>query len=494
MTTWQVPGRLERHWPWAVYVAVALLAVAGLRAGTGWPPLPFRAECAPGVAEATITRDGTPHRECVGVTDDFAFEPRLAGVAAALRANNAAATRGSPGSYVTVAYVGPLTHPDPRVVHRLEGAVAGAQRANQSSVIGDRPRVRLLLANTGSDGSRWGPVVTDLIARTRTHENVRAVAGVGLSQDSTLRIARRLAGASLAMVGDIVSAAEIDRRAADGFARVNPHVGSQVAALARQVRADGRLRTATLVGSASRTDLYTLSLAAAFKRSMGGLWRAGGANEYPFGDDPENEFDVIARNLCSGTSPDLVFYAGRAQDLPRFIGYLAQRTCRAEPLTVVTGSDAVMLTGPQAEYRRALAALRAAPLTLLYVPLAEPSLLRDPRHNPDADQWARFERDYTGVLGFDGAHLRSGWGIMAHDAVLTAVRAVRLASGASGRVPSASQVRNMLYLIKTSSSAVPGASGYVEIDAATGNRVVRRLPVVRLHADGRVELLRFQKV
>lgn len=484
------PPRRRRRWLVALIVALVLIVVAPLIIcwirGCGI----FAPTCASGVPKVEVeVAKGETREECVGVTDSFAFEPRFRHVVDTLAKENAYATEGGPGSYVTIAFLGPLTNPDPRVVHQLEGAVTAQHRSNREALVGDRPRIRMVLANTSSTAAHWRKVTDDLVDMTKEQDRLVAVASMGLSQDETRWAAERLSGVKLPMVVDIVTSEEIDKNAVNGIARVSPTTDEELAALGRYVPEKSRLRRAMMVSYSQENDLYTRSLVRGFERHFADLWRRGGRINNPFGEDPANEFRTIIGNLCSENAPDTVLYAGRGKDLPLFLAYLGNRNCHPERITVLTGSDAVRLMSDTAENAPGIAALRSShnPISLLYVPLAEPSVLRDPSKNPAAAQYLKFEQSFQG-LGFATADLSTGWAIMAHDAVLTAAHAVRRAA-LSGELPEPAAVRNQIYLITSAANSVPGASGEIRIDSATGNRISQLLPVLRFRPGEEPELL-----
>jgi ABC-type branched-subunit amino acid transport system substrate-binding protein len=461
----------------AVVVLVAAVLVYVMRRG--------EPECADGIPRVGVRSGDQVRQECIGVTGSFAFEPRFGSVMAALRKENAFATQGGAGTYVTLAFLGPLTNADERVVHQLEGAVTGQHRANQEPLVGEHPRIKLVLANMDSTEGHWRQISDELIEMVRGPDHLVAVAGLGLSQRETLWAAQRLRTADLPMVSDIVTTDKIDKTQAVGLARVNPRVGDEVAALAEYVGAKTKLRRAMLVNSAKEGDLYAESLTTAFKKSMGRYWRAGGEVGDPFGENPGNEFNVIVGNLCSVRPPDMIMYAGRGGDLPKFIGYLSNRNCHPDPITIVTGSDTVRLILDDPENRQAVAALgaRRNPISLIYTPLAEPSVLRD--RSPRL--YEGFERSFRN-LGFEPEHLRTGWAIMSHDAVITEALAIRRAAPVQG-LPAAAKVRDSLYLLSSPANSVPGASGQFQLDPDTGNRAGLQLPVLRLRPDREPEVL-----
>ncbi len=476
------PKRYRKPWPWII---VAIVTVALLAVGT---PIVWRrlSECDADVLRVAVA--DPPLDECVGVTGSYAFEPRFQRVVAALAKENEFATKDGENTYVTVAFMGPLTSPDGRVVHQLEGAVAGQHRSNREDLVGDRPRIRLVLANTDSLQSHWKEVTDRLVEMVDGPEHLVAVASLGLSTVETVQAARRLSEARLPMVADVVTADEIDKTKIAGFARVNPTVGNELEAISLYMRT-AKQRSAMMVTYSEETDLYTASLAAAFKKYLGGYWKQGGSINNPFGRNPSIEFKMIVGNLCSPTPPDTIFYGGRGRDLPTFIGYLSNRNCHPERITIVTGSDAAGILTDSAGGKQVAKALSSSdkPISLIYAPLAEPSVLRDRNRNPLAGQYERFEQTFKS-LGFDPAHLRTGWGIMSHDAVLTCAHAIRLAA-MSQPLPEPEKVRDYLYLLSSSANNVPGASGQIEILPDTGNRRVLQMPVLRLNPGGDPEVL-----
>lgn len=106
--------------------------------------------------------------------------------------------------YVTVAFMGPLTSKDPRVVSELEGAYTAQSEANAT---GNFPKIRVALANQGRDESHWQDAVAPLVKMdANPDDHLLAVVGLGLSQDESLDAARALNRAAIPMVGDIITA------------------------------------------------------------------------------------------------------------------------------------------------------------------------------------------------------------------------------------------------------------------------------------------------
>ncbi|MDP4509149.1 ABC transporter substrate-binding protein [Nonomuraea turcica] len=479
---WQTLGRLTRR---LIAVIGALLVLTAVAIPVGLV-IRNRFYCDPyDVRRVSVTEAEHEREECVGVSGGYAFERRFDGIVQAMARENAFATKGGSGSYVTIAFLGPLTQPEPRVVHQLEGAVAAQRRANRGEVAGVTPLIKLVLANTDSTESNWRETTEDLLAMVDSDDRLVAVAGLGRSTSSTLESLKLLATKNLAMVGDAVTSDAIDRTKVHGFVRVNPRVSEQVRLLATYVgdsaekAAGGKgWRTAALIHSAKPGDLYADSLAAEFKKHMKKQWDAGGDVAYPFSDPPGNQWQIIMSNLCA-RPPDMIFYAGRGRDLHAFVRSLSESAKCLGPVKIVTGSDAVRLKAEQSP----LGTFDA--VSLIYAPLAEPLLL-DCAEN---QSYQRLLEAYQS-LGFDKEHLGTGWGIMAHDAVLAAAQAVRWAAGGSGKDPvTPGDVAGILPLFAQPNTAVSGASGPVMFDSAAGNRLGLHLPVLQFRQGGTPDVL-----
>ncbi|MEU0719207.1 hypothetical protein ABZ498_18790 [Streptomyces lavendulocolor] len=439
--------------------------------------------------------------ECVGITDGRdghnLFGKGLQPALAAIDAENRAATK-SPG-YVTVALLGPLTDgPNSlsggRAVHQVEGAFIAQHRANQGNAY---PKIRLVLANTGSEQKDWRTVTDWLKPMTSTKDRLVAVTGMGLSRQETIDAARALSKASVPMIGDLITAAGLDTTGTidngpkiTGLVRVAPTVNTQLAAISRHLQDRPGLKTAALVSAPftpnNTPDLYTQSLEKAFYDHATGLRPYLDRGDVYFNFDVRNGADrtslnTISKNLCGRVTPDLVFYAGRATYLPTFLENLHQRQCRTTPITVVTGSDAATLD-------RKIPALNDpdAPISVLYVPLADPAQLSS-KNNPDralykafADEFGRPHHGHT----FDPGHLASGWAVMAHDAFLTASLAIGKAVDPPQTPPHINAVGAQLYLFDTT-NVIEGAGGIFRIDTRTGNRISTHDPrVVQLGTTG----------
>lgn len=504
------PGRDGRSWlslrrhPWLSACAALLVLVAG--AATRWLPSdsPSPSNAPSPSSTPSVAPCGSTHtppmlstgKECVGVADGGdpdVFGPGLRSVLERIARQNDEAVKA--GSYVTVAFMGPLTSNERRLIAELRGAAVAQDLFNSESA--DLPRIRLVLANQG-DGSRyWKQAVHSLKQMIGPPHRLLAVTGLGPSQKETLEAVRELAEASIPMVADIstadgfnmTGAVEDSGKEISNLVRVAISNTDQLNAIASELGAP-RPRTAALVKvKNTRTgsyDLYTQSLAASFQKHdrLGRFLHEEAAFDYDPGEGA-TPLQEISRRLCE-VDPriDKVFFAGRAADLEVFLWQLNLRSCREKKITVVTGSDAASLRETASPHlyrgdgkRPPVLGRKEAPIKIMYVPLADPGQLR----KSNGFLFRYFANAYT--KEYEAHELDTGWAITAYDAVRTAASAIRRATEKSGTatpaLPSLCEVGEQLHRLDT--DYIAGASGYIRIDPDTGDRLdlpsrVRTLP------------------
>ena len=201
--------------------------------------------------------------ECVGVTDgSHVFDPSLATVEGKITAENR--TVQSAGDFVSVALLTPLTT-DPgsdvtlaRIRAELESAYTAQQYLNGQ---GFRPRIRLLLANEGSQEQAWPQVVRELQSEVASQHLV-SVVGVGLSTIPTLQTARALAACPdpLPMIGTVDTADGLNSKGPPGLSggtraqRADPRSRSGRALYRQRGRAAARLPESPQPAAAATDD------------------------------------------------------------------------------------------------------------------------------------------------------------------------------------------------------------------------------------------------
>lgn len=400
--------------------------------------------------------------------------------------------------YSTIAVMAPMgTGPrdlvGARTHHQLEGAFIAQYRANKS---GTYPKIRLVLANTGHDNSKWRTAVQALrrnsaSGATGQPGQVAAITGMGPSQQETIEAARALAkDPGIPMVADFITAAGFNTTGSidnagpiPGLTRTAVSTSSQLAAIAEDFKKRKVGGSAALMWSAvteqGTKDLYALSLKAAFLDPKLGLKPYLDKSGLDFQFDPRGGYSLlrtISDTIC-GQKIDMIFYAGRQKSMPTFLHLLKRRSCHTTPITVVTGDDAQdqkpsdpSLLDPE------------APIKVMYVPLADPKQLSqdsNPQHQFFNEFRSEFVTPHYGTA-FPPAHIDTGLAIMAYDAVTAAATAIQKASIGVDisqlTLPSTAAVRGQLYLF-TGTNVIRGASGTFVLDSVTGERVSTTLPI-----------------
>lgn len=486
----------RRRWrKWGTVIVVGLVLV--LAAVASPYVVRFVERCGPGVDRIA--------GDCIGVTDgtvdfdthlDAKTKKRLHEADQLIRKEN---KRVADEKHVTVAFLGALSITQKhnltggRAVNEIEGAAIAQRRANDGHVVGDSPKIKLVLANEGADQSHWKKVVDQLI-EMRDSDHLVAVAGFGISTKASILAAQRLSGAHIAMVEDATSADGFDTTGTalkqfgrsgriNGLTRVAVPESQRVTAMANYLKGPNVIKpqgvkSADIVVDRKATDLYSQTLATSYHAAFRDALKAGGRVDEPLiADSPDqpgikNQYDMIASNLnlCEDNPPDIVLYAGRTIFLHDLIGYLEH--CQKQHITIVTGSDAEGITD-----------FPPGDVSVLYTPSADADQLMKSRPSgyqgfvEDAQKYYA-QNHYSDFS--ESSDLRDSWAIMADDAVLTVAKAIHSARG--GDVPLADDVANTLYRLHEA-NYVNGASGKVEIDP-NGNPLHPMISIVRLFANG----------
>jgi hypothetical protein len=396
--------------------------------------------------------------ECIGTTDgSFPFNP---GDGEFTKADNDILAQNkqvvaSGNNYVTVALLSSMTWTATsalsrsKIIHQIEGAYVALHRVNVDHVTGDTPSIELLLANEGLNEAHYGTVVSQLMGMTGGNHPLDAVIGLGISSGATLQGGKGVAG--VLMVGSNLTGDALDNTDIPGFSRASTSNQADVIALAQYMAAQPSLQKTMLAhaentqpgSDPNQTDLYTSSLNQDFLAQLNQY--AVAASE-PFDPrDPSNSFSNIARDLCTTHNPPTtVLYAGRDPDLPAFSHDLALRPCVSDPITVFTGTDASGITSDTTDpaTHQVDADLAAGHITMVCPAWAAPqNWATNTTSAPPgfAGFKTRFESDFT-ANGDYGTTLDDAYAIMMHDALLTASKAIHLATLPPVTIPTPTQV------------------------------------------------------
>ena len=392
------------------------------------------------------------------------------------------------GAYATVVLLEDMT-PDPDADsllvqvtrHDIEGAAAALWRAdNSSAAFGTTPRIRLLLANFGSNGEQQEAAVAAIV-KARAEEHIVAVVGLGQSLDSTRAAAASLSAADITVIGSQVTADDMNQDLAghpiDNFFRVSPTNSEEVRAGVGYLRQRGYQHT-LLVQDLNPADSYTRTLTKAFTAAMKPEFQS------PYKAPPQltgqtradymtNVFAQKYSNICAD-KPDVVYFAGRGSDLKYFLQALADGgTCGLGPMDIVTGDDASSLVGV-----KDLALSKD--IHVYYTAIAHGGQWRAfPAGSEYVRNYDAFAKAFADN-GFPAADLDDGQAMSEHDAVFTAAVATRRAKD----VATVNTVAPFVMQLQCK-NPVGGATGYIAFPNTGGSDPVdKAMPIMQIHADG----------
>ncbi|NUP27803.1 MAG: hypothetical protein HOQ44_14105 [Nocardia sp.] len=455
----QPPPPSYRKWWWVpATIAVVVVVVAAVL----WLPTVFRTDNSCG---AGVVHSG-PQNECAGVTDGgVVFAPELADIQQRiLDENRAVESSGAPS--VSIVMLSPMTPGDKTesivtmsgIRHRLEGAHLAQLAANRTPIWGDTPKIRLLLANPGSDFAEWETAVGEIEAR-RDIDRIVAVTGIAFSVQNAVRAIEHLTGLQIPVVGSTLTAGDLP--ILRGFLRVSPTAAEHARTAAEYLAT--RSKRILIVRDDSPVDHYGRTLAEAFAASFPDDPQrfAGQAEGYDSDiGNVANTFHYMMPNICQN-APDTIYFAGRAAHALDFLTALAERRCR-EPIQVVTGDDMPYYRLSESPARIAL----ETGVTVLYTGLVHPQAWQDHPERFNRFSVEQFSPDCAGPVcyrAFSDDTLEDFAAVMEHDAVVTAVQAIRQAAGSAGTIVRSEQV---LLAMKSlhGATAVRGASGVLSFD------------------------------
>lgn len=475
------------EWPLHVVRRVALgtaaavvLAVAAWL-GFGWLQ-DSRSRCADGVVEQG------PRDECVGVTDGaYSFAPHLDAVAKKIHEENERVlANAAKEPYVSVAYLTSFTvtgedsNSAEGVRHELQGALLAQYRHNQGDLAAT-PKIRLLIANTGSRSAHWRHTVDELIARKDSPDRLVAVAGLGPSTDENLAAIRKLSENGIAMVGATMTATNIQD--INGFVRVAPTNVDEAYAAAGYLKRRG-IGTAVVIQDVAKGNLYASTLGTAFT----GAFQEGDKHrlvaermtyDSSVSSAWQNELRYMPGQLCQ-QRPQLVYFAGRGRHLTHFLDALSNRSCTDQKFTVFAGDDTTNLTAEQ------LAHAAETGVEVLYTGLSHPDMYRGSPQAVSAPSARNFQPGGLLEQWFPHDPRYDGGALMGHDAVLTAAHGIQMAARWQGQVAGDAVAR--MFHQMDGGQQVAGASGFISFQN-NGNPRNKAVPILRLNVKGMAEFV-----
>jgi hypothetical protein len=469
--------------PARTVAAIVIAAAVAAGAGYGiyrWTDPPRG--CGPGV----VMRG--PQNECTGVTDgSYVFAAQLAKVEAAILAENHAVD-GKP--HATIALLMPLDTSDPADLHAVQGAYTEQYRANHDND-GQVPLIKLVLANPGVNSAQWLPVAEKLATMTGEPDNLRAVIGISVSTQTTQQEVGWLTARHIPVVGGTITANNIaNRPGADpfpGLVRVAPTNTDEAAALSGFGHVNPA--QALLVEDKRAGDDYITSLKNAFSAEMKGAplepYQFSSPANINLDGTTSNQFSQMVVNICgTASSVKWIYFAGRQVQLRQFINELGNRPCTNRSFTVLTGDAAShLINDPQLD-RGAF----GRGVTLEYAALAYPGVWTS-KQAPATGGSAAGYNDFAGTLHsrarggrLGPVDLTDGQAIIAYDAALTGVTAIRRTTTPGTPMPSLPDIANE-WPDLNGALKIDGASGWICLDNS-GNPYDKAIPIVRYNPKG----------
>ncbi|MFI5805154.1 ABC transporter substrate-binding protein [Streptomyces sp. NPDC051561] len=488
-----------RRWPGNVIsLVLACLLVAGSLVLLLRSDPPVDTSCATGVERVEDV--------CVGVTDgSYHFdEKNLGPLFERIRAENAEVDKESAkkggASHVGVVYLMSMvpdakdTNTPDSVRHEIQGAYTAQMEVNRTNKYGDAPKIKLLLAHLGN-GKAQADTTLEQIRRRTAEERIVAVAGLGTSTRATESVIRRITaapaqgGLQLAAVGSVLTADTLAK--VPGLVRVAPVNSDEASAAAAFLKQKENVRKRVLVVQDERADDdYTRTLGDTFLAALPPGRLAGKTEKYDSSQaGVATAFKTRMSTICAA-KPDVVYFAGRGIDLPRFLAPLKDRPCVKDRQVLVISGDDASQTAQAAGFQDIKDTLRDGNVRLVYTGLAHPESWDK---LPDAYQGAA--KPSFGPQGrfrelFKEEALDDGQAIMGHDAVLTAVAGIRLVAENSENNNGAVSGSEVIQIWRSlhGPESVPGASGLISL-GSDGSPERKAVPIIEIGANGKVSTL-----
>jgi ABC-type branched-subunit amino acid transport system substrate-binding protein len=250
--------------------------------------------------------------------------------------------------YVTVLYAGILTAAeghDQSVVSGIR-SLAGAYLAQlgnnltgQPGAVGNRLKVRLLPVNVGENMNFSRQVSDIVLARARRDPTVVGVVGMERNTDASQAAITRLNDAGLAVLGTVNSSDLLPRLSHYYGLASTDHDEAALASYAARQALGGRPASHAMIVSrqpGATKDQYSAELAADAERQLPAARVS--TVRYSGADDIGGQIRTACA-AASGDPFDLIYFAGRAEDLYNLINNLGDGGCAKRPLTLLGGDE-----------------------------------------------------------------------------------------------------------------------------------------------------------
>jgi serine/threonine protein kinase/ABC-type branched-subunit amino acid transport system substrate-binding protein len=245
---------------------------------------------------------------------------------------------GSP--YVTIVVGTMLTGPDAASTGRddLQGAYVAQKEYNDGAKLNNGVKVRLLLANSGSNAANATMVAQQIVQAAKQDPTIVGVMGWPFS-GQTQQALGVLSNAKIPMISSTASSDALTG-ASPYFFRVAPSDTSQAGVGARY--AQQVLHAKNVAVFEDPANSYSQSLATGFSNQFKANGGTTTTVNYTVGDQ-QSVANALQQALSSNPAPDLLYFAGYANDVSVILEQLPKNT--NFPNLQVLGGDALYELG-----------------------------------------------------------------------------------------------------------------------------------------------------
>jgi hypothetical protein len=458
---------------------------------------------------ANVLRHEGPNAECVGITDgSFKFDPALTGIENQILHENQTITGAHPTDYVSVVMLLPISAASgsilsiTNVLEQLRGAYTAQNAMNTTDLGGNgrTPYIQLLIGNDGYQADQWQGTV-GIIENAVASAHVVAVAGIGVSLDTTQSAVLNLTAHNIPVFGATITSDSFDN--IKDLVRVAPSNSTEVTVALSYIKA--LYTKAIIVEDQNTGDTYDSTLVTGFEKFADATHhfvdtapydttqrdQAQSASAEQLAEQSvQAQIAQMPGNICvaEDSGPAAVLFAGRGSDLAQLVTDLADRPCATTPITIISGDDVTNMP-----FSSAVAQGLASGVTVDYVGVANPDEWNQGTGAAiatDRSAFDVFEQSFSKL--FPGGSLTDGNTMMAYDAVLTAVSAIRLTKQ---NQPQPYAVADMLGSLQAHDTVL-GASGPISFDANysdstfASNPFNKPVPVLQLEQNGDARFLK----
>lgn len=466
--------------------ATALLLVLALVIGM-LALVDVQGHCGTLPGESRLVRDAG---QCVGLaperhrflaqgedlpTDNEVLATALAATEEGLHRQNAVALESE--DHGTIVYLG-ILNPESEeqmlsLLEELRGLSAGQAVAARSGV-----PLQILFANGGPNMAQGALAAEAIAAAAESDPRLIGVVGLGLSYAGTGRAIDVLGRAKIPMVGTVLSATGLTT-ISQYYRQVGPTNEREVHVAGSYVASVLRASSVMLLSSDDTEDLYSTDLAQQARTTFSATFAPRPVEEVTYratrGAD-EGNLALLARRVCALPRDQVVFFAGRSEDMQLLLSGLGT-ACAPGKYPRIVGGDDLMRFALGGGLPPGLPGIE-----LSYVSLASSLVWGEDCQSVGLN--SIFFEEYAKLSEHTCATSRDGSAQMAFDTVGTIAQAVRIVDEGDAP-PTRQDVLRGLTRVSGDLALYGAASGRIDFGAGGGRAVPVDKAVLVLRATPR---------